>query len=68
MKLNESRQLVAYVGDNTRNSFGDNMNNTHRNTETLTGASKEFGLEVKHRCNMAQQLFNSICLKMMLRS
>jgi hypothetical protein len=55
MKLNGPRQFVVYADDN--NSFRDNVNTIHRNREALTDASKEFGLEVGHRSNMARQLF-----------
>jgi hypothetical protein len=44
LKLNGTHQLLVYA-DNVR-LLGDNINTTKKNTETLTGASKEVGLGV----------------------
>jgi hypothetical protein len=42
--LNGTHQLLAYADD--VNLLGDNINIINKNTETLTDASKEVGLEV----------------------
>jgi hypothetical protein len=44
LKLNGIHQLLDYADD--VNLLRDNMDNTKKNTETLTAASKEVGLEV----------------------
>jgi hypothetical protein len=44
LKLNATHQLLAYADD--VNLLGDNIDTTNINTETLTDASKEVGLEV----------------------
>jgi hypothetical protein len=43
-KVNETHQLLAYAHD--VNLLGINTESIKRNTETLTDASKEIGLEV----------------------
>jgi hypothetical protein len=43
-KLNETHQLLAYA-DHV-NLSGHNLDIIKKNTETLTGASKEVGLEI----------------------
>jgi hypothetical protein len=43
--LNGTHQLLAYA-DNV-NLLGDNLDTTKKNTETLSDASKEVGLEMK---------------------
>jgi hypothetical protein len=42
LKINRSRQLLVYAGD--VNLLGDNIDTIKKNTETLTGVSKEVGL------------------------
>jgi hypothetical protein len=44
LKLNGTHQLLAYADD--VNLLGDNIDTINKNTETLTDASKEVGLEV----------------------
>jgi uncharacterized protein YoxC len=44
LKLNRTHQLLAYVDD--VNLLGDNVDTKSKNTETLTDAVKEVGLEV----------------------
>jgi hypothetical protein len=44
LKLNGTHQLVAYTGD--VNLLGDNIDTINENTETLTDANKEVGLEI----------------------
>jgi hypothetical protein len=44
LKLNGTHQFLAYADD--VNLQGDNMDTINKNTETLTDASKEVGLEV----------------------
>jgi hypothetical protein len=44
LKLNGTHQLFAYADD--VNLLGDNTDTIKRNTQTLTDASKEVGLEV----------------------
>jgi hypothetical protein len=44
LKLNETHQLLVYADD--VNLLGDNIDTIKKNTVTLTGASKEVGLEV----------------------
>jgi hypothetical protein len=44
MKLNGTHQLLAYADD--VNLPGDNIDTIYKNTETLSDASKEVGLEV----------------------
>jgi hypothetical protein len=44
LKLNGTRQLLAYAG--VVNFLGDNIDTIKKNTETLIDASKEVGLEV----------------------
>jgi hypothetical protein len=44
LKLNGTHQLPAYADD--ANLLGDNIDTVKKNTETLTGASKEVGLEI----------------------
>jgi hypothetical protein len=44
LKLNETRQLLAYAND--VNLLGDSIETIESNTETLIDASKEVGLEV----------------------
>jgi hypothetical protein len=43
LKLNGTHQLLAYTDD--VNLLGDNIDTINKNTETLTDASKEVGLE-----------------------
>jgi hypothetical protein len=45
LKLNETHQLLAYADD--VNLLGDNIDKVKKNTENLTDASKEVGLEIK---------------------
>jgi hypothetical protein len=50
LKLNGTHQLLAYAHD--VNLLGDNVDNTKKNTETLTGSRKKVGLKInieKHR-------------------
>jgi hypothetical protein len=47
LKLNGTHQLLAYADD--VNLLGDNIDTIEKNTETLTDASKEVGLEKKWR-------------------
>jgi hypothetical protein len=44
LKLNGTHQILAYADD--MNLLGDNINTVKKNTETLTDASKEVGLEI----------------------
>jgi hypothetical protein len=44
LKLNGTPELLVYTGD--VNLFGDNIDIVKKNTDTLTDASKEIGLEV----------------------
>jgi hypothetical protein len=44
LKLNRTHQFLAYADD--VNPLGDNMDIINKNTETLTDASKEAGLEI----------------------
>jgi hypothetical protein len=44
LKLNGTHQLLAYADD--VNLLGDNLDSVKKNTETLTDASKEVGLEI----------------------
>jgi hypothetical protein len=44
LKLNGTHQLLAYADD--VNLLGDSMDTINKNTQTLTEASKEVGLEV----------------------
>jgi hypothetical protein len=44
LKLNGTHQLLAYADD--VNLLGDNIDTIEKNTETLTDASKEVGLEI----------------------
>jgi hypothetical protein len=44
LKLNGTHQLLAYADD--VNLLGDNIDTIKKNTQTLTDASKEVGLEV----------------------
>jgi hypothetical protein len=44
LKLNGTQQLLAYT--DVVNLLGDNIDTTKKNTETLTDASKEVGLEI----------------------
>jgi hypothetical protein len=44
LKLNGTHQLLAYTDD--ANLLGDNIDTIKKNTETLTGASKEVALEI----------------------
>jgi hypothetical protein len=44
LKLNGTHQLLAFADDVSLQ--GDNIDTINRNTETLTDASKEVGLEV----------------------
>jgi len=45
LKLNDTHQLLVYA-DNV-NTLGGRIHNVKKNTEALTPASKESGLEVK---------------------
>jgi hypothetical protein len=45
LKLNGTHHLLAYADD--VNVLGDNTDTINKNTETLTDASKEVGLEIK---------------------
>jgi hypothetical protein len=44
LKLNWTHQLLAYADD--VNLLGNNMDTVKKNTQTLTDASKEVGLEI----------------------
>jgi hypothetical protein len=44
LKLNGTHQLLAYADDVNR--LGDNIDTTKKNTETVTDASKEVGVEI----------------------
>jgi hypothetical protein len=44
LKWNGTHQLLAYADD--VNLLGDNIDTIKKNTETLTNASKEVGLEI----------------------
>jgi hypothetical protein len=44
MKLNGTHQLLAYTDD--VNLLGDNIDTIKKDTETLTDASMEVGLEI----------------------
>jgi hypothetical protein len=44
LKLNRTRQLLAYADD--VNLLGDNIDTIMKNTETLMDASKEVGLKI----------------------
>jgi hypothetical protein len=44
LKLNGTRQLLAYADDVTL--LGDNIDTIKKNTETLIDASKEVGLQI----------------------
>jgi hypothetical protein len=44
LKLNGTHELLAYPDD--VNLLGDNINTIEKNIKTLTGASKEVGLEI----------------------
>jgi hypothetical protein len=44
LKLNGTHQLLAYADD--VNPLADNIDTIKKNTETLTDASKEVGLEI----------------------
>jgi hypothetical protein len=44
LKLNGTHQLLAYADDVTL--LGDNIDTIRKNTETLTDANKETGLEI----------------------
>jgi hypothetical protein len=44
LKLNGTHQLLAYADD--VNLLGDDIDTINKNTQTLTDASKEVGLEV----------------------
>jgi hypothetical protein len=44
LKLNATHQLLAYAND--VNLLGDNIDTVKKNTETLSEASKEVGLEI----------------------
>jgi hypothetical protein len=44
LKLNGTHQLLVYADDG--NLLGGNRDTIQKNTETLTGCSKEVGLEV----------------------
>jgi hypothetical protein len=44
LKLKRTHQLLAYTDD--VNLLGDNIDTIKKNTETLTDASKEVGLEI----------------------
>jgi hypothetical protein len=47
LKLNWTQQLLVYADD--VNLWGGIVNTTKKNTEALTEASKDVGLEVTHR-------------------
>jgi hypothetical protein len=49
LKLNGAHQLQVYADD--VNLLGDNTDTLKKNTETLTGSSKEVGLEVNANQN-----------------
>jgi hypothetical protein len=55
LKLNGTHQLLAYADD--VNLLGDNTDTINKNTETLTDASKEVGLEV----NVEKTKYMSVC-------